>query len=354
MTASIASFVQQTIGIEVINADVWLTTEPPAPDQVLENTMDAGDKMAVLASSKLRKSFFFQQMALSLAAGRDFLKWHIGRPRRVLYVQFEIRAHHSHRRTRSLARAMGITPEDLGGRLLIVPARGLGLVGAEGLESIREAAGDFKPEVIMLDPLYKLAQGVENAAEDFKVLLNAFDRLAEQTGAAIIYVHHDTKGAPGDKDIRDRGAGSNVLGRDYDACVTLTTHATEPEATVVEVLLRNYPPQEPFTIVWDCAEGGYCFNMADDLTPEKKTSKTRPKPPPLESYLPAAEAILSGKNELEISIFKAKFQEKTGLGDNKTKHFLNWATNGRNPQMVTREERGFKLHKKWISMAEAN
>ena len=82
--------------------------------------------------------------------------------------------------------------------------------------------------------------------------MSAFDELAEQTGAAIIYVHHDTKGSPGDKDIRDRGAGSNVLGRDYDACVTLTAHASDPDATVVEVLLRNFPPQDPFTIAWSC------------------------------------------------------------------------------------------------------
>lgn len=354
MTPPIEAFLKQATGIKVINAGDWLTTEPPAPDQILEDTLDAGDKMAVLASSKLRKSFFFQQMAISLAAGRDFLKWHIVKPRRVLYVQFEIRDHHSHRRTRNLARAMGITPTDLGDRLLIVPARGLGLTGAEGLERIRQAAGNFNPEVIMLDPLYKLSEGVENAAEDFKVLLNAFDQLAELTGAAIVYVHHDTKGSPGDKDIRDRGAGSNVLGRDYDACVTLTAHATEPKATVVEVLLRNYPPKDPFTIIWDCADSGYCFNMADDIPPDKKTSKTRPAPPPFESYLPAAATILIGKNELEIGYFKAKFQEKTGLGDNKTKHFLNWATKGRNPPMATREERGFKLHKKWISMAEAN
>jgi hypothetical protein len=346
-------FFQQAMGIKVINAADWLVTEPPAPDQILEDTLDAGDKMAVIASSKLRKSFFFQQMALSLAAGRDFLNWHVPKARRVLYVQFEIREPHSHRRTRNLARALGITPTDLGDRLLIIPGRGLGLSGPEGLERIRQAVGDFNPEVVMLDPLYKLAEGVENAAEDFKILLNAFDQLAEMTGAAIIYVHHDTKGDPGGKDIRDRGAGSNVLGRDYDACMTLTAHAKELEATVVEVLLRNYPPQDRFTIAWECTVGGgYCFNLAEDLTPDKRTSKTRPAPPPLETYLPAAATILIGKNELEITYFKAKFHDITGLGDNKIKHFISWATQGRNPPMQTRESRGYKLHQKWISMTD--
>jgi RecA-family ATPase len=105
------------------------------------------------------------------------------------------------------------------------------------------AAFKNKPEVIFFDPLYKLNEGVENAAEDMRTILAAFDMVAEETGAAIVYVHHDTKGNPGDRDIRDRGAGSNVLGRDYDACMTLTSHAQEDEAIVVDVLLRNYKPQ---------------------------------------------------------------------------------------------------------------
>ena len=219
---------------------------------------------------------------------------------------------------------------------------------------IRQAAANFKPEVIILDPLYKLAEGTENAAEDFKILLNAFDQLAEETGAAIVYIHHDTKGSPGDKDIRDRGAGSNVLGRDYDAAITLTPHATEPNAAVVEVLLRNYPPQEPFSIAWDCKDGGYCFSLSDDLLPDKRTSKTKPPPTPISSYLSTAEAILAGGNVLEISRFKVLFKEKTGLSNVRINDFISWATTGGNPLLQTREERGRGVHRKWVEMAGTN
>ena len=78
----IDNFCQQVLGteIELINAADWLTTEPPAPDQVLEDILDCGDKLVVIASSKLRKSFFFQQLSIALAAGRDFLNWHVPNP----------------------------------------------------------------------------------------------------------------------------------------------------------------------------------------------------------------------------------------------------------------------------------
>ena len=92
---------------------------------------------------------------------------------------------------------------------------------------------------------------------------------------------------------RDRGAGSNVLGRDYDACFTMTAHAQNNDAAVIDVLLRNYPPQDPFTVVWGCDDNGYCFGLADDVLPEKKTSRGKNSLPAMTTYLPIAEVSLT-------------------------------------------------------------
>jgi len=245
---------------------------------------------------------------------------------------------------------MGITANEIRGQFLTIPARGKGIRGPEGLERIKRKTADFQPEVIMLDPLYKLADGVENAAEDLKVILNAFDELAEQTGAAIIYVHHDPKGSLGDKNIRDRGAGSNVLGRDYDACVTLTPHISEPEAAVVEMLLRNYRERDEFTVSWCCNEenGGYCFERLDSVKPDKRTSKTKAQAS-MSSYMSYAEDILVDKGEMDINLFKTKFKEKTCLGDNKVKQFVHWATLDDPPRLNIREQRGKDIGwRRWI------
>ena len=59
----------------VIPAEDWLDHEPPAHDQIITGLFDAGDKVAIIGSSKLRKSFFVMQMGLSLAAGRNFLSF---------------------------------------------------------------------------------------------------------------------------------------------------------------------------------------------------------------------------------------------------------------------------------------
>jgi len=334
---------------DTIYAATLLETEPPEPNQIMENTFDVGDKVAVIASSKLRKSFFLLQMLLSIAAGHPFLSWSISKPRRILHIQFEIQDHHFHRRVKRMAKALSITSKDLEDRFTILNARGLGIAGQDGIEKIGLIAESVKPEIISFDPLYKIATGAENVAEDLKAILICFDKLAKITGATILYVHHDTKGNSGDRDVRDRGAGSNVLGRDYDAAITLTPHATEEDTIVIETLLRNYRRQDDFTIQWteDEETGGYRFDVRPDIRPEKKTSQTKQKAPALSIYLPTAFNIL-GDEEIEIAPFKESLKKQTGISDNRVRDFMTWATSGGNPHLVTREERGKGLHKKWV------
>ena len=45
----------------------------------------------------------------------------------------------------------------------------------------------------------------------------------------------------------DRISGSGVLARDPDTIITMTQHE-EDEAYTVNMILRNFPPQEPFAI----------------------------------------------------------------------------------------------------------
>ena len=337
--------------IVAVNAAEWMEKELPEVDQILEDTFDAGDKVAVIGSSKRKKSFFIQQMALCLASGRPFLSWTKKKPRRVYFAQFEVQEKHFQTRIKKLCRGLGFSPEDLGDRFRILNARGLGLTGPDGLDRIKPDILDFKPGVIVFDPLYKISSGAENAAEDTKIILAAFDVLAKETGAAILYTHHDPKGISGDRDIRDRGSGSNVIGRDYDACLTLDAHATNEGATVVDILLRNYRDQDSFSIVWTEENNGYYFQTDENIIPEKKTSQSKKTPRPLSTFRPIAENLLKD-GEKEIRTFKEEFKVLTGLSNVRIQEFILWAKSGGNPLLDTREERGRgKGTLKWIFLA---
>lgn len=337
--------------LNFLNASKWIEEEAEEPDQIIENFLDVGDKLAIIAVSKVKKSMLTLQFCLCAAIGKSFLGLNIFEPRRVIYIQFEIKRTHCHVRLKRLCSALGIESGDLKDNLWILNARGLGLTGADGIERIKTDIQDYKPELIVFDPLYKISTGVENTAEDMKAMLACFDMLAEETGAGIGYVHHDAKGTAGDRNIQDRGAGSNVLGRDYDACLVMSEHASEPGAVVVEVLLRNYPPIEPFTIQWTNEGEGYCFRRADEIVPDKKTKRTKPAPPALSTYYPVAKTIL-GSEEMNVTLFKTIFKEKTGLTDKRVQEFMAWAENPAEPRFLFKEERGRGINKKTIRLAE--
>lgn len=250
--------------------------EPEVSDPIVEGCIDTGDKALIVAPSKGRKSFLALHLALAVASGRDFIGFTIPRPRRVLLVQFEIKAAKYHERLRGAAHGAGICPADLGDRLHVLNLRGrMKEQPSETLRKIAEEAKATAADLIILDPFYKLMDGDENAAHEVKPVLAILDRMAEDTGAAVLYVHHTGKGNAGDRQSIDRAVGSGVIARDFDAQFSVTPHRdysdTDP-LLVVELTARNYPPRAPFTISFD----GHRFTLSD-APPIVRTSQNGPR-----------------------------------------------------------------------------
>src|SRR5208337_4163966 len=143
--------------LNFLNASKWAEEKEAEPDQIIENLFDVGDKLAIIGSSKTRKSFNALQLCLCAAAGKNFLGLNIPKKRNVIYIQLEIKENHCHLRLKRMIRALGINSADIGNRLNILNGRGLGLTGATGIERIQTAVLKFHPEIIVFDPLYKIA-----------------------------------------------------------------------------------------------------------------------------------------------------------------------------------------------------
>ena len=68
--------------------------------------------------------------------------------------------------------------------------------------------------LIVFDPIYKgLGDRDENKAGDIASLLNEIESLAVETGAAVAFGHHFSKGNQANKDSIDRIGGSGVFAR---------------------------------------------------------------------------------------------------------------------------------------------
>lgn len=255
-----------------VNAADWLDREPPPLDYVLEHVFERDSRVLLVGSSKTRKSFLALQLAICVASGIEFVSFKVSRPRRVLLVNLEITDGWQHRRFRGMCVKLGVTKEMLGDRLYVLNGRNRCLT----LEKIEEVAVRFKAEVIILDPLYKLDGGAdESDMAERKRLVAELERLSVRSGAALVVVHHDPKGAAGDRNVRDRGAGSAVINRDVDATLAMTMWAEADENAdnmmVLSVLARNSPPRGDLSLVF----ADLAFIYDPDRAPCKATSKTR-------------------------------------------------------------------------------
>ncbi len=302
-------------GVEPVDARFYIRNEPPNIETIIPFLLDRGDKMFIIGPPKVRKSFFTLQMALSIAGGIDFLGWPIPEPKRVGLVQFEIKAEHFWRRVRRLARGLGIDASLLDDRLQILNMRG------------KPPRLDVMPgacDVLIFDPLYKIYAAVgadENAATEVGKVLGAVDGVVETQDVAAVLVHHDAKGRPGDRDSRDRGAGSGVLSRDYDCCLTLTPHKDHPEdAVVLEVLQRNYKSPEPFVARWFDDH----FAVEDELAPEMETTRSamvrKQTGPSIEELVERAKGMVT--EPMKSGDLQFSLKEQFGIGKNRAREVV--------------------------------
>ena len=117
-----------------------------------------------------------------------------------------------------------------------------------------------------MDPIYKVNGGDENNAEAIGKFCALFDKIAEETGASMIYVHHHAKGSQGAKKAMDRGSGSGVFARDADAIIDFATLVLDPNQKELlhvmngeelptplqmEIVLRSFRSPEPVNMFFE-------------------------------------------------------------------------------------------------------
>jgi len=231
--------------LPVITADVWLAAKATPRDPIIEGIIDAGTFVELIAPSKCKKSFFAMQLANCIASGMLFLAWAVPRPRKVLLINVELLADRAHDRETSMVRSMGVPIADLQ-RLLISNIRGLEISDCIG--AICATIREHRPDITIIDPIYLVHEEEENDSVAMKAICKRILATMSETRSAVMIVHHDAKGKAGDRDKRDRGSGSGVMGRFCDGRVLLTPHKDDPDHLIcVETMYRYLPPQEGIT-----------------------------------------------------------------------------------------------------------
>ena len=199
------------------------TKNPPQlSPELIGGILREGNKMIITGESKAGKTCLSQELAVCIAEGKPWLGKFKCEQGKVLYMNLEVEEASLFFRFKTIYEANGweigenahnIHPWNLRGKAL--PLNQL------ADKVIRRCRGQHY-KLIILDPLYKVQQGDENSAEAISTFCNALDKIAHETGAAIVYDHHHPKGSAGDRKVVDRGSGSGVFARDADAICDLS------------------------------------------------------------------------------------------------------------------------------------
>lgn len=257
---------------DLLDGAALLQLDPVLPETLIDGVLHKGSKLSLGGASKAYKSWTFLNLALSLATGEPWLDFPCSRCR-VLYVNLEIQPGFIHRRLKvlCLARNLSLQP----GWLDIWNLRGFTSPHSVIIPKIIKRARDVGYGLAILDPHYKLfdAGSNENAAVDVNQVMNSFERLSTETGAAVAYGSHFAKGNAAAKESIDRVSGSGVFARDPDTILTFTKHEQD-DCFTVELTHRNLPPIPPFVVKWQYPQ----FSRQPDLDPaDLKKRPGRPK-----------------------------------------------------------------------------
>lgn len=236
-------------------ADVW-DKPPELSPELIAGVLREGHKMIISGPSKAGKSFLLIELAFALAEGFNWLGNRCEMTK-VLYCNMEIDKASFIRRVKKVYEAhkmnKDIHPENIDIWNLRGNCEPITLLAPKIIDRIKGKG--YK--AVIIDPLYKVMAGDENSNSDTAAMLKGFDRIAEETGASVIYSHHFAKGNGGDRSVIDRGSGAGVFARDPDAIVTMTQldyeDFSDPNVTAwrVEFVLREFANRQPVNVLFE-------------------------------------------------------------------------------------------------------
>lgn len=204
---------------------------PPLPPELITGILRIGHKMLISGSSKAAKTFLLMELSVSLGGGLDWLGFKCMKGK-VLYVNLEIDRPGCINRFKQIMNAMKLSQNEqveIANNIDIWNLRGKVTPLDELAPKLIRRVKDRGYIAVIIDPIYKVITGDENNASDMGKFCNQFDKICNETGCAVIYCHHHSKGAQGMKRAMDRASGSGVFARDPDAQLDMIELELTPE-----------------------------------------------------------------------------------------------------------------------------
>jgi hypothetical protein len=176
-----------------------LTVPPPPYEWLVDTLIARGDSTLLVGEPNVGKSWISLSLAVAVANGDDkWLKWGLNHHGRVLYVDEENPYDVVYHRLNQL----GLKNHD---NLRYLHRQGVRL--DKRFDQFLDEAITYQPTLIVLDSLTRIHTQDENNAGAMASLFNdSINVLTNETGAAILLLHHTNKGDSNSSYVRTRGS----------------------------------------------------------------------------------------------------------------------------------------------------
>lgn len=153
-------------------------------------------RLEVFGESGIMKSVAVHNLAFALAAGVPWLELPIPRPLKVFYLQAEIADAYFWERTEKMNQHFQLAGTPRASNLYLERNLDLRLDTKKGAAYFEDTLRQVKPDVVIVDPLYKFMSGDDNDQHAVKAVQEVIDEVAiVGYSAAVVLVHHSRKPA---------------------------------------------------------------------------------------------------------------------------------------------------------------
>ena len=234
---------------------------PPLSPVLIHGLLRQNERMMIAGESKAGKSFLAIELTIALATGRPWLN-HETIKTPVLYMNLEITGPSCIARFLDVCQAIQIDGHIPYIKIWNLRDEPLDHIVSGLLSEIRRIKRENNISIgcIVIDPIYILNRGDENSAKDTTDLLLQFAAIGRKIGAAIVFIHHYSKGAAMYSNALNRASGSSVFGRFVDTSVSVNRleppkydPSVDPKRKAFRIALdvRTFPPQNDIYAYFD-------------------------------------------------------------------------------------------------------
>ena len=265
--------VEPAKGLEFLPVREVLDNHKEQTPYAIHGVLRAGEVMALIAPPKCHKSFLMHDLAISTALGRKWFGEHACTEGRVLLVDNELTLETMSFRLRTIMEACRYHIDSLTDKLEVLALR----ENDANLDAVLRGilARDVMPNLVIFDAFYMfIDKGMdENSNADIAEMIRKFRRFASRSGAAVVLVHHSSKGSQAGKEPIDTGSGAGSMGRAVDSHMAIRKHS-EDNTYRVDYTLRTSMEPEAHAIEWVFPRYRSCsVDDIDALEKPKKAAK---------------------------------------------------------------------------------